>query len=113
VKKRLKIQLPDTIDLLLVPIDWKKTMFVTAVDYVEFLPVRNIIPMHYWSLTIKSDFLKELASRNKKYKIAEEGKPTYDVFVNKPRASYVEVISLEAGPYSSAATSNSPGSAER
>jgi L-ascorbate metabolism protein UlaG (beta-lactamase superfamily) len=97
VQSRIKRQLPKKIDLLLLPVDWTRNIVDQAADYVGFLRIRKVIPMHYWSPSTKSEFLTELTSRDKKYTIVNVEGPTYDIFISRPAASSIEVISLTPG----------------
>lgn len=97
VRTRLKNQLPAELDLLMVPIDWKREITPQAVSYVEFLRPKRVIPMHYWSPEAKKRFLDSLKEANRGYYIIESGRPDCRIFVTQPTKP-VEVISLDAGP---------------
>ena len=97
VQKRLKNALPDQVDLLLVPIDWKREITPQAVSYVDFLRPKRVIPMHYWSSEAKERFLNSLETSRRGYYIIETNAPDCRIYVTE-RANPVEVISLKAGP---------------
>lgn len=99
VKTRLRSQLPEKIDLLLVPIDWTRNIIAQAIDYIDFLQPRQVIPMHYWAPSIKNEFLLELNSRGKSYEIVAVEGPEYRVNISKPAALPKQMISLAPGPY--------------
>ncbi len=97
VRRRLRNQLPEQLDLLMVPIDWKREITLQAVSYVEFLRPKRVVPMHYWSPEAKKRFLDSLEEANRGYYIIESNRPDCRIYVTQP-ARPVEVISLNAGP---------------
>jgi len=97
VQQRLKRQLPAKIDLLLVPIDWTKNIVAQAIEYVNFLQPRQVIPIHYWSPAIKSEFLTKLGGQP--YKIVEVDGPQYGIVVSESTTFANTVISLTPDAY--------------
>jgi L-ascorbate metabolism protein UlaG (beta-lactamase superfamily) len=97
VRQRLRSQLPEQLDLLMVPIDWKREITLQAVSYVEFLRPKRVVPMHYWSSEVKERFLDSLEQANRGYYIIKAERPDCRIFVTQPTKP-VEVISLNAGP---------------
>ena len=101
VPKRLRSQLSEKIDLLLAPIDWTMNIIPQAAGYIDLLQPRRVIPMHYWSPSIKSEFLDYLRTSGKNYQITQVGGSEYEVFISQPAPSAIEVISLEPAAYAS------------
>ena len=97
VRNRLKKQLPSRLDLLMVPIDWKREITPQAVSYVEFLRPNRVIPMHYLSREAKERFLDSLTAVHRGYYIIESNRSDCRIFVTQPPRP-IEVISLKAGP---------------
>lgn len=97
--ENLKDKIGASIDLLLLPVDWKKKMVSQAVAYTDFLKPHRIIPMHYWSPGVKNEFIRLYKSTNDNCKILETGIPDYDINLTKPSNDNLEIISLTPGLY--------------
>ncbi len=100
IRQRVKNQLPDKIDLLLIPVGWIRDITEQAVAYVDFLQPRRLIPMHYWSENEKHVFLTKLKEIDKIYDIHEIGGPTYTLPISRPPKK-IEVVSLTPASYKS------------
>lgn len=99
-RTRIEALFPREVDLLLVPIDWIHPIAARAVELVELLQPRRVIPMHYWSSQTKAVFLSLLEQENgrsdKHYLIEEFDRPDYAIDASAAPAT---VVSLEPAPY--------------
>ena len=95
---------PERIDLLLMTIEGPTGFIEEAEAFVRLLKPRRIIPMHYWSIQYKEDFLAYLENvsgqHGVQYTIHRSEQPDYKWNDLHLPDSSIEVISLEPAPYS-------------
>lgn len=103
VRQHLKEIFPGPIDLLLVPIGFTQDIVKEAEATVALLQPRRVIPMHYWSLQEKRDFLAHLAAQNEtlgaSYQVQEIGGAVYDIWIDCAVVTPIQVTSLEPAPF--------------
>jgi len=101
VKNHINKIIPDSLDLLFMTIDGKSQFAVQAELFIDLLKPRRVIPMHYWTLGYKNEFLLSLTEQNKAgkhYSIINSKGPKYEIYqaqVSEP----VKVINLTRSAY--------------
>ena len=100
--------IPQDLDLLFMPIDWKGPILNEAVDFVNLFKPRRVIPMHYWTQACKQGFFTQLNNLNNQgehYVTQTIGGPEYSfsagdevepvVLINLTREAYSGEIVLK------------------
>jgi L-ascorbate metabolism protein UlaG (beta-lactamase superfamily) len=103
-RKRIKELLPDTYDLLLMPIEGQEGFIQQAEAFLGLLRPKRVVPMHYWSKEYKRAFLSYLGRSQETggwgYQIEQVGGARYAFSVHDSSVERVSVVSLEAEPFS-------------
>ncbi|MBN1780781.1 MBL fold metallo-hydrolase [bacterium] len=93
---------PEPFDLLLMTIEGVHPFIPEAEAFVRLLRPARIIPMHYWSLPYRRQFLDYLKERNEtaggNYRIIEAGAAGWSLSASDSGAVPVQVIALDAAP---------------
>ncbi len=101
--ERVQAIFPRHVDLLLVPVDWTRTIARETVVFVGLLEPHGLIPMHYWTPSAKAGFLSLLEEANAEagahYAIEESGGAVCEIARTRQGDKSVKVISLEPAPY--------------
>jgi L-ascorbate metabolism protein UlaG (beta-lactamase superfamily) len=92
VQAHFKSILPNSIDLLFMPIDGPKQFTEQAVQFVKMLKPKKIIPMHYWDLSTKNAFISALL-QEVNTSVINEAHAKYELFNNKT-SGQIEIINL-------------------
>lgn len=95
--------LPEKIDLLLMTIEGVSQFIPQAEAFVDFLQPKRIIPMHYWSVQYKNDFLAYLEAQNqaagKNYRIDRRNSAKFALSSADTSLSPIQVLSLAPAPF--------------
>jgi len=100
--------IPDSLDVLFMPIEGMQQYIEEAELFIDLLKPKRIIPMHYWSIEYKEEFLSYLDLQNNSgcnYNILDLPSSEFDIFedgIVEP----VDVISLIPSAYSCVTTIN-------
>jgi L-ascorbate metabolism protein UlaG (beta-lactamase superfamily) len=90
--------LPKNLDLLLMTIEGRTQFIKEAEAFINLLQPKRVIPIHYWSVKYKKDFLEYLRDKSN-YQIEEKSNAKYS-FSNFDKTAYkTKIISLEPAPF--------------
>lgn len=102
-RQHIQMIFPDQIDLLLMTIQGTNQFIPEAELFVNILKPRHIIPMHYWTVAYKQEFLDHLTAEDgtdgKNYNIFESGAARFVLTSDMADAAPVQVISLSPAPF--------------
>ena len=96
---------PDQFDLLFMTIEGVSQFIPEAELFVDLLQPKSIIPIHYWSVEYKNQFLGYLeeqdTSAEKNYQIIESDSSKWSLSVSDTNITPVRVISLSPAEHAS------------
>ncbi|MCF7824880.1 MAG: MBL fold metallo-hydrolase [Candidatus Marinimicrobia bacterium] len=102
-QQHLKDIFPEQFDMLLMTIEGVDQFIPQAEEFINLLKPRHIIPMHYWTVSYKRDFLDYLESKDglsrKNYDIHIDGLPDFTLSSDLASATPVQIISLPPAPF--------------
>ena len=101
VRQRITELLPESVDLLLMPIEGTTQFIPQAISFLNLLRPKRVIPMHFWSETYKQAFLDHLMDQGDngtRCQILRIDGPAYH-FSGKEDVHTMQVISLDRASY--------------
>lgn len=104
-RKRVKALFSESYDLLLMPIEGPEKFIRQAEIFIREIGPKRIIPMHYWSVAYRRDFLTYLEKQEEAgeriYQIEETKSARYVLSISDAVSRPIRVISLDPEPFGS------------